>query len=74
MNTSPHATAAYADRDATAPPALRWALYEAAQSATRRQSPDYADYHALKALSKTGFHGEWVCRFLLLVSQLVLTP
>jgi transposase len=27
---------------------LRWALYEAAQSATRRQSPDYADYHALK--------------------------
>jgi transposase len=27
---------------------LRWALYEAAQSATRLQSPDYADYHALK--------------------------
>ena len=28
---------------------LRWALYEAAQSATRPRSPDYADYHALKA-------------------------
>jgi len=28
---------------------LRWALYEAAQSATRRQSPDYAHYHALRA-------------------------
>ena len=32
---------------------LRWALYEAAQSATRRQSPDYADYHALKARGLT---------------------
>jgi transposase len=28
---------------------LRWALYEAAQSATRPRSPDYADYHALRA-------------------------
>jgi transposase len=27
---------------------LRWALYEAAQSACRPASPDYADYHALK--------------------------
>ncbi len=37
-------------------PTLRWALYEAAQSATRPQSPDYADYHALKArgLTHTG--------------------
>jgi transposase len=32
---------------------LRWALYEAAQSATRLQSPDYADYHALKARGLT---------------------
>ena len=30
-------------------PTLRWALYEAAQSATRPASPDYQDYHALKA-------------------------
>lgn len=28
---------------------LRWALYEAAQSACRATSPDYQDYHALKA-------------------------
>jgi transposase len=35
------------------PPALRWALYEAAQSATRPRSPDYADYHALKARGLT---------------------
>jgi hypothetical protein len=27
----------------------RWALFEAAQSATRLQGPDYADYHALKS-------------------------
>ncbi|MGA9856338.1 MAG: IS110 family transposase [Solirubrobacteraceae bacterium] len=27
---------------------LRWALYEAAQSATRLHSPDYRDYHALR--------------------------
>ena len=33
--------------------ALRWALYEAAQSATRRQSPDYARYHALRASGMT---------------------
>jgi len=26
-----------------------WALYEAAQSACKPQSPDYADYHQLKA-------------------------
>ena len=32
---------------------LRWALYKAAQSATRLQSPDYADYHALKARGLT---------------------
>jgi transposase len=34
-------------------PSLRWALYEAAQSATRPRSPDYADYHALKARGLT---------------------
>ena len=27
-----------------------------------------------RRLSKTGFHGEWGCRFLLFVSQLVLSP
>ncbi|MGH2861139.1 MAG: transposase, partial [Solirubrobacteraceae bacterium] len=32
---------------------LRWALYEAAQSATRAQSPDYAHYHALRASGMT---------------------
>ena len=32
---------------------MRWALYEAAQSATRLQSPDYADYHALKTRGLT---------------------
>jgi transposase len=30
-------------------PQLRWALYEAAQSACRKNSPDHADYLALKA-------------------------
>jgi transposase len=30
-------------------PQLRWALYEAAQSACRPASPDHADYRALKA-------------------------
>jgi transposase len=30
-------------------PQLRWALYEAAQSACKPQSPDHADYHQLKA-------------------------
>jgi transposase len=30
-------------------PRLRWALYEAAQSACRQTSPDHADYLALKA-------------------------
>ncbi len=29
-------------------PHLRWALYEAAQSACRHNSPDHADYVALK--------------------------
>jgi transposase len=29
-------------------PQLRWALYEAAQSACRKQSPDHADYLALR--------------------------
>jgi transposase len=32
---------------------LRWALYEAAQSATRPQSPDHSDYNALKARGLT---------------------
>ena len=32
---------------------LRWALYEAAQSATRPRSPDYADYHALRTRGLT---------------------
>ena len=31
------------------PPDARWALYEAAQSATRGSSPDYGHYHELKA-------------------------
>lgn len=30
-------------------PALRWALYEAAQMASRERSPDHADYLALRA-------------------------
>lgn len=36
-------------------PALRWALYEAAQSASRKASPDHADYAALtgRGLSHT---------------------
>ena len=38
---------------AKAHPTLRWALYEAAQSATRPASPDYTDYHALKARGLT---------------------
>ena len=38
-------------RQGSAP--LRWALYEAAQSATRPRSPDYADYHALRARGLT---------------------
>jgi transposase len=32
---------------------LNLARYEAAQSATRLQSPDYSDYHALKARGLT---------------------
>ena len=35
------------------PPALRWALYEAALSATRPRSPDHEDYLALKARGLT---------------------
>src|SRR5450432_181748 len=31
------------------PPALRWALYEAAQAARRKTSPDYAYYHQATA-------------------------
>jgi len=34
-------------------PQLRWALYEAAQSACRSASPDHADYLALKARGLT---------------------
>jgi hypothetical protein len=34
-------------RQGSAP--LRWALFEAAQSASHRTSPGYHDYHALKA-------------------------
>jgi transposase len=34
-------------------PQLRWALFEAAQSACRPQSPDHADYLALKARGLT---------------------
>ena len=32
---------------------LRWTLYEAAQMATRAQSPDYAHYHGLRASGMT---------------------
>jgi transposase len=32
---------------------LRWALYEAAQMATRAQSPNYAHYHGLRASGMT---------------------
>jgi transposase len=32
---------------------LRWALYEAAQNAARRQSPDHSDYNALRARGLT---------------------
>jgi Transposase IS116/IS110/IS902 family len=42
-----HAQLGKLTRQGSAP--LRWALYEAAQSASHRTSPDYADYHALKA-------------------------
>jgi transposase len=41
-----HAQLGKLTRQGSAP--LRWALYEAAQSACRPTSPDYADYHALK--------------------------
>ncbi|MGZ6880986.1 MAG: IS110 family RNA-guided transposase [Mycobacteriaceae bacterium] len=42
-----HAQLGKLTRQGSAP--LRWALFEAAQSASHRASPDYADYHALKA-------------------------
>ena len=41
-----HAQLGKLTRQGSAP--LRWALFEAAQSACHRGSPDYADYHALK--------------------------
>ena len=41
-----HAQLGKLTRQGSAP--LRWALFEAAQSASHRTSPDYADYHALK--------------------------
>jgi hypothetical protein len=41
-----HAQLGKLTRQGSAP--LRWALYEAAQSACRPASPDYNDYHALK--------------------------
>jgi transposase len=41
-----HAQLGKLTRQGSAP--LRWALFEAAQSASHRSSPDYADYHALK--------------------------
>ena len=42
-----HAQLGKLTRQGSAP--LRWALFEAAQSACRPTSPDYQDYHALKA-------------------------
>ena len=42
-----HAQLGKLTRQGSAP--LRWALFEAAQSACRIGSPDYHDYHALKA-------------------------
>ena len=42
-----HAQLGKLTRQGSAP--LRWALYEAAQSASHKGSPDYHDYHALKA-------------------------
>ena len=51
--TAPIRPAASASSPAKAHRPLRWALYEAAQSATRHASPDYADYHALKARGLT---------------------
>ena len=42
-----HAQLGKLTRQGSAP--LRWALFEAAQSASHTGSPDYHDYHALKA-------------------------
>jgi hypothetical protein len=46
-----HAQLGKLTRQGSAP--LRWALFEAAQSASHRGSPDYHDYHALKARGLT---------------------
>jgi transposase len=46
-----HAQLGKLTRQGSAP--LRWALYEAAQSASHKGSPDYHDYHALKARGLT---------------------
>ena len=46
-----HAQLGKLTRQGSAP--LRWALYEAAQSASHTGSPDYHDYHALKARGLT---------------------
>ena len=50
-STNPTITPGHLSRQGS--PTLRWALYEAAQSATRPASPDYNDYHALKARGLT---------------------
>jgi hypothetical protein len=42
-----HAQLGKLTRQGSAP--LRWALFEAAQSASHKTSPDYQDYHELKA-------------------------
>ena len=46
-----HAQLGKLTRQGSAP--LRWALFEAAQSASHKGSPDYRDYHALKARGLT---------------------
>ena len=46
-----HAQLGKLTRQCSAP--LRWALFEAAQSASHKGSPDYHDYHALKARGLT---------------------
>ncbi|HYB26245.1 MAG TPA: IS110 family transposase [Solirubrobacteraceae bacterium] len=46
-----HAQLGKLTRQGSAP--LRWALFEAAQSASHKTSPDYHDYHALKARGLT---------------------
>ena len=49
-----HAQLGKLTRQASAP--LHWALFEAAQSASHTGSPDYPDYHALKARGLTHTH------------------